>query len=265
MTLRELLENSNLAALGLLDPEDHAQFERALSEAPEQVRRHVIEEQARWAGGEMLLPSAEVPADLKGRVLDSVKAAMIDASIAADDFSLLREQHGLTGRRVSSGWRTASFGLIAAVIALGGAFFYAYQNNVLSANRVDENSLLTEYASNFGAQFEDVIFSPKTSRTILLGTDETFTGEVAVYSNEKWEFARVATNKLPSVKGQNYRLVELDVNNAVIREIAVIEGGSQPKVHKVGKLAAGTKVALIRANENEKAGSQDHLMTGIVA
>ncbi len=264
MTLRELLETSNLAALGLLDPEDHVQFERALAEAPEQVRRHVIEEQARWAGGEMLLPSTEVPGDLKGRVLDSVKAAMIDASIAADDFSLLREQHGLTGRKVASSWRTASFGLIAAVIALGGAFFYVYQNNVLSANRVDENKLLTEYASNFGAPFEDVIFKPATKRTILLAAEEGFDGEVAIYTNPDWELARVATNKLPSIEGQNYRLVQLDANNAIIREIAVINGGSQPKFHKVGKLEVGTKVALIRADVKERAGSQDHLMTGVV-
>lgn len=265
MTLRELLETSNLAALGLLDAEDHAQFERALAAAPEQVRRHVIEEQARWAGGEMLLPSAEVPADLKGRVLESVKAAMIDASIAADDFSLLREQHGLGGRRVGSAWRTASFGLIAAVMALGGAFMYVYQHNVVSANRIYENKIITDFASNFGAPFEDVIFESTTSRTILLESDNVFEGQVAIYSNPDWDSACVATNKLPSVKGQNYRLVELDVNNSVIRQIAVIEGGSQPKFQKVDKLVSGTKLALIRANINEKAGTQEHLMTGTMA
>ncbi|MFO0858220.1 MAG: hypothetical protein U0640_12790 [Phycisphaerales bacterium] len=265
MTLRELLENSNLAALGLLDPEDHAQFERALSQAPEQVRRHVIEEQARWAGGEMLLPSAEVPADLKARVMDSVKAAMIDASIAADDFSLLREQHGLSGRKVSSGWRTASFGLIAAVIALGGAFFYVYDSNVRSKIRVDENDFLTRYASSFGPQFADVIFDAATSRSILTSSDETFGGEVTIYSHPDWDDARIATRKLPTTAGDNYRLVELDVNNNIIRQIAIIEGGTQAKVQKIGKLASGTKVALIRAKVGEKAENQDHLMTGSVA
>lgn len=265
MTLRELLENSNLAALGLLDPEDHAQFERALSQAPEQVRRHVIEEQARWAGGEMLLPSAEVPADLKARVMDSVKAAMIDASISADDFSLLREQHGLTSRRVSSVWRTASFGLIAAVIALGGAFFYVYESNVHNASRVKENDVLTMYASNFGSQFADVIFKASTSRNILTASDELFEGEVTIYANDDWEESQLITRKLPVVSGQNYRLVEVDLNNAFVREIAVIDGGTQAKVMRVDKLAKGTRVALIRAGANERSGSQVHLMTGTVA
>lgn len=265
MTLRELLENSNLAALGLLDAEDHAQFERALSQAPEQVRRHVIEEQARWAEGDMLLPSAEVPADLRPRVLDSVKAAMIDASIAADDFSLLREQHGLSGRRVSRMWRSASFGLIAAVLALGGAFFYVYQNNVLSVNRVDENQLLSSYASRFGGQFEDVLFSTSTSRTILDSSDESFSGQLAIYSHPDWSQTRVATNGLPNVKGESYRLIEVDANNNFMREIAVIEGGSQTQVQKVDKLATGSRIALIRAKLNERSGTQPHLLEGTIA
>ncbi len=266
MTLQELLENSNLAALGLLDPEDHAQFERALSAAPPRVRLQVISEQARWAESGALLPDVTAPAALRDRVLDGVRNAIVEASINSDDFSLLREQHGIGPRKVSASWRAASMGLMAAVFVLGGAFLYVYQTNVNSANSIGGNKIVTEYASKFEGEFEDVIFGASTKHIIFDRVDESFAGEVALFTNPDWMHARVISRNLPRVAGEEYRIVEVDAEDKIVRTLGPLQTGVQTNAdHPLPRLASGTKLAIVRVPVGSREASATVLMTATVA
>src|SRR5438477_9256356 len=114
MTLQELLEHAHLDALGQLDEREQAAFEAAFTVAPPGVKAQVRHEQARWAPMDHLLPQVEPSPELRERVLDAVTAAMIVQG--AGELSLP------SGRRVAPAWRTASIGLVTAIVVLGAAF-----------------------------------------------------------------------------------------------------------------------------------------------
>jgi hypothetical protein len=265
MTLRELLEHSNLAALGLLDQEDHAQFERALAEAPEGVRRQVIAEQARWASSGVLLPEATPPAALRDRVLEGVRNAIVESSISADDFSLLRETHGIGPRRVHAGWRAASMGLIAAVVVLGSAFLYVYQTNVARTNSISGNALITELANKFEGEFGDVIFNSSTTRTIFVSDSEEFSGKVAIFASPDWTNSRAVAANLPRLENEEYRIVELDQNDQVTRALGSLAGGVQANPIVLPKVAPGTRLALVRVAVGAREDQGKVLMTATIA
>lgn len=265
MTLRELLENSNLAALGLLDQEDHAQFERALAQAPEGVRRQVIAEQARWASSGVLLPDATPSATLRDRVLDGVRNAIVESSITADDFSLLRETHGIGPRKVNASWRAAAMGLMAAVVVLSGAFLYVYQTNVARTNSISGNSLVTEFANKFEGEFTDVMFNTATSHVIFVSQDEAFAGKVALYTNPDWTNTRVITANLPRLGSEEYRIVELDQNDRIAKSLGSLPGGMQANPVVLPKVATGTKLALVRVAIGAREDQGTVLMTATVA
>ena len=265
MTLRELLETSNLAALGLLDKEEHAQFERALAQAPEGVRRQVIAEQARWASSGVLLPDATPPVALRDRVLDGVRNAIVESSISADDFSLLRETHGIGPRKVSSSWRASAMGLMAAVVVLGSAFLYVYQTNVARTNSISGNSLVTEFANKFEAEFPDIMFDPATLHVIFVSEDESFAGKVAFFANPDWTDSRIVTSNLPRLDNEEYRVVELDQNDQITRSLVSLAGGVQTNPIVLPKVAAGTKLALVRVATGARQDQGTVLMTAKVA
>jgi hypothetical protein len=251
MTLRELLENANLAALGLLDQDDHQAFDKALAAAPESVRRHVIAEQSRWSGGGELLPNVQPDAGLRDRVLDAVNGAIVDAEIAQADahFELVNTSH----RRSGSIWRAASLGLLTACVVLTGSFLYVVQSNKAVATGNSNNQALGEWVTGFGSEFADAIFDPATRRVHFTANEAGFEGEVAIVSHPDWDHGRAFAAKLPARENENYRLVELDANNNVVRELATFDGGVQTQAREVAKLGTGTRVALVVAKINTPA------------
>src|SRR4051812_3134371 len=114
MSLQELLEHAHLDALGQLDEREQAAFEAAFMVAPPSVKAQIRREQERWAPMEHLLPQVEPSPELRNRVLAAVTAAMV--AQGAGELSIR------PSARVASAWRTASLGLMTAVLVMGAAF-----------------------------------------------------------------------------------------------------------------------------------------------
>ncbi len=260
MTLRELLENANLAALGLLDAEDHQAFDKALASAPESIRRQVIAEQARWSGGGELLPQVQPDAGLRDRVLDAVNGAIVDAEIAHADAHM--ELVDTSHRRSGSIWRATSLGLLTACVVLTGSFLYVVQSNRAVATGNSNNQALGEYVTGFGSEFADAIFDPATRRIHFTVNEAGFEGEVAIVTHPDWEKGRAFAAKLPARDNENYRLVELDANNQVVRELATFDGGVQTQAREVAQVSSGARVALVVATINAPANAQRVLLIG---
>lgn len=261
MTLRELLENANLAALGLLDQDDQQAFDKALAVAPESIRRHVIAEQARWSGGGELLPQVQPPEGLRHRVIDAVNVAIVDAELAQADAHMELVD---TGHRKRSGsmWRATSLGLLTACVVLTGSFLYVVQNNKTVTTGKGNNQALNDYVTGFSSEFDDAIFDPATKRVHLTANEAGFEGRVAIVTHPDWPQARVFAAGLPASEKENYRLVELDANNNVVRELAKLDGGVQTQTTPIAQVSAGTRVALVVAAINAPASVQRVVLIG---
>jgi hypothetical protein len=139
MKLQELLENANLAALGLLDAEEQHAFDKALAAAQPAVRRHVLAEQERWSGGGALLPDVQPPASLRDRVLDAVHANIMDAELesTASSLDFAELSAGQVGgvRKVAPWWRAGAIALAAACVVLSASFLYVVRSNDDSSSR----------------------------------------------------------------------------------------------------------------------------------
>lgn len=119
MNTRELIENSLLDAMALLDEQETEAFERAFRAASPAVQAHVRREQTRLSHIEQLLPKVEPPAELRAAVIEAVRIEMdLAEELAANKvrspiFTLLPSQ------RVSAMWRAAAIGFMTAAVVFG--------------------------------------------------------------------------------------------------------------------------------------------------
>jgi hypothetical protein len=249
MTLRELIENAHLSALGLLDADDQAKFDAALTHAPATIREQVLAEQARWSSGGVLLPDVEPPAMLRDRVLDAVHASIVDDVLLGSDQGAQLLGTGRT--RVHHGWRIASLGMLAGLAVMVGAFGFVYQNNAQIQNQLDGNQAIGSLISKFGPDFDDAIFSAETKYVHLAAGNESFKGRVSLVTNAQWDQARVFFADLPRVDGKSYRLVEVDADGKVMAQLGSFTGGSSIDTERATKPRAGARLALVLAPSNE--------------
>ncbi|HYF13886.1 MAG TPA: hypothetical protein VD971_02305 [Phycisphaerales bacterium] len=260
MNLKELLENANLASLGLLDPDDHHAFEASLARAPKKVRDRVLAEQARFAGGAGLLPDVEPPVVLKGRVLDGIHA------IASDGAAIEEALVAVGPSRVSRWWRASSIGLVTAALVLAGTSVYVFRHNNALETRLAEGAIKDAITTAFAADFGDMLFNSATTRTILRPGASGFEGRVAVFSSENWENTRVFADNLAALEdGKVYALVEVRASGEVT-ELKRLDAKVQPEVYTVDRpLARGSRLALVVTEAGRRAQADDKvLMTATV-
>lgn len=246
MTTRELLENANLAALGLLDQEEHGAYERALTKAPASVREHILREQARWAGGGELLPAVEAPEHLRERVMDAVRGAIVDDEIAHSAIGLDEPTFG-GRRRVSALWRGGALGLLCACVALTGMLFYTRESEKESSERLAAGTVVDGLRGSFGHQFvKGIVFDASTQRVAMLAQDPSFMGKVTLYTNDEWPEWRAVSADMPSLAdGEQYCLVELKDDGGVARKLASINANAQLDSVSVTPVESGTRIALV--------------------
>lgn len=260
MTTRELLENANLAALGLLDGDEHAAYERALGKAPLAVREHILREQARWSGGGELLPAVEAPEHLRERVMDAVRGAIVDDEIAqsAGGFEV-----GAFGARrgVSPLWRGGALGLLCGVVALSGVLFFVRSAENESDRRIASMSSLESLNQVIGHRFvKDVVFDASTQR-VAFAPVGSFAGELVLFSNDQWTESRAVMNNMPMLgSGERYALVQLDADGKFAGEIGTFDGSVQMNSIGVEKVERGTQVALVVAGVGRAATAERPLM-----
>jgi hypothetical protein len=245
MTIRELMEQAHLDALGLLDPAEQAAFERAFAAAPPALKSQVREEQARIAGAETLLPDVEPSPDLRDRVLAAVSAAMVGESAAQDALGFA------PSRRVSTWWRTSSVALLSACLILSAAFVTVYSSNRALESRLaaDREVDALNSATASSRHLRDMLFHTETRRVIFTRAataPSDFTGEAAIYTNPGWDSGRAYFSGLRATgAGEVYRLVVLTGADAIGDTIHEFTSNQALNSFQIRRLEAGVRVALV--------------------
>ena len=260
MTMRELFEQAQLDALGLLDGEDKASFDDAFDAAPPAVREHIRREQARWAQGNPLLPREAPPADMKDRVMASVTSAIIEAETAETE--LVGAGVGSGAGRVSPAWRAGSIGLLSAVIILGAAFARVYTQNVEMSRSIQNDALLTEMLTKFGNEYmRDSLFDENTRRVVFTASGDEEAGQASVFVNPRWKSARFFCTDLPQKENETYRVVVIDSNNQIIEQLSEFSSTGSLMTQEIRmNIDPGQSLAIVPAVKGQAASSNDVLL-----
>lgn len=286
MTIHELIEAAVLDTAGLLTETELEAFESAFAAAPVELRAQVRAEQARLCEI-ALLPGpaidAEPSTELRERVLESVRAAIADERVAepviarvgaqtpkaqahaAGRAALPAHQPRLRNpRRVNRVWRAAAIGLGAATIGLGGVV----QQLNATYNSVDATARIGQLYEEIGAPFiESTLFDARTQRVTLASTVASDRADpvAAVWSNPEWETARLFVKNLVSeADAERYRLVVLDDEGNIVREVTSFEGtGKLDDIAVDVNLAVEKRLAIYRVQLGRRS-VEDLVMTADV-
>ena len=121
-----------------------------------------------------------------------------------------------TSTRVSRIWRVAAVGFAAASVALGVITIQMQQTFQMAQSR----ALVASLYDTIGAQYlESTIFDANTQRVAMTSQNET-SAVAAVWANPDWKTARLFVNNLSTENAEPYRLVVLDSDGNLVREIA---------------------------------------------
>lgn len=249
MTTQELIESGMLAGLGLLDDDEQTAYEHAMADAPLAVREYVQAEQRRMADLGELAPDVEPRDELRELVLAAVRAAMATEQPRrhADARRNPPAMPRLSRRtRVNSLWRAGAIGLAAATVTLA---IVNLQTNTIYKN-AGQDVLLTDLYDRIGADlFNDVIFEEQTARVALTPVAGQSRARAAVFHNPDWSSARLFVNNLRSAGGEQFRLVVLDTDGNVVREVAAFESrGDLDNIEVSVEIRDDTQFAVYRSN-----------------
>jgi len=237
MNTHELLESTMLHSLGLLDDDERQAYEAAFAAAPDPIQQRVRRDARRLADLGDLIPEVEPSIELREIVIAAVRAAMREEE---NDIRIAQEQHAteqtkaVIGRitpkapsaratsqpklsaspRVNRVWRIAAVGFAAASIALGVITVKMEQ----TFEQAQSRALVANLYDTIGAQYlESTIFDPNTQRVALTSQSSAV---AAVWDNPDWATARLFVKNLSTENNQPYRLVVLDAEGNIAREIA---------------------------------------------
>ncbi len=233
MTTQEMLELCLLDALGLLDEHEQAAFEAAFAGASPVVQAHVRREQTRFAKLSPLLPNVEPPAELRARVLASIREANAQPAMADDTRRLIMPPM-LKSRGVSPVWRAAALALSAACFTLGGTLVYLQtaRQEIRGNERTD--SLIAAVADQFGHAFvQDVLFDRDTQRAVFTPVADSFDGQATVFVNPEWSKAQFFSRLLTTDPSKKLRLAVVDENNRVVKEIDTFSTDGRLERHEI--------------------------------
>lgn len=233
MNTHELIESTMLHALGLLDDGEREAYEAAFAAAPQAVQARVRDEARRMADLGDLIPEVEPSTELRSMVLAAVRAAMREkeneARIAqAAPSPVIGRIDPATARatsqpklstspRVHRLWRIAAVGFAAASIAMGVIMVNINQTYRQAQSQV----LVARLYDMIGAKYiESTIFDANTQRVAMVSNDTTSTAVAAVWSNPDWDSARLFVKNLATQESKPLRLVVLDEQGEIFREIA---------------------------------------------
>lgn len=220
MTTRELIELSLLDALALLDEGEHAAFDRAFASASPAVQAQVRREQTRLSRLDLLLPDVTPPAGLRAAVVEAVRRAMLEPETVG---SLLVPPM-TPARSVSRWWRAGSLGLATAAAFFIGATVYLWNENAELQTITRGDVLLAQLADQVGhARVRDLLLDPDTQRVVFTRVAANSKAEASIFLNPEWDNATFVVAGLAPAGGRPYRLAIVDENDAVVRELAVID------------------------------------------
>ncbi|MFZ4574117.1 MAG: hypothetical protein ACOYN0_06945 [Phycisphaerales bacterium] len=260
MTVRELLENAHLDALGLLDEDERAAFEKAFRSAPGPVRAQIRDEQSRWARMESCLPRIEPGDDLRERVLAAIRSeveletaseALIALTPGELDGSgpLSGEVESMRRRKVPAFWQGAAIAMFSVSIVLGGAFVMLLRDYSAMASQSRDGKWLEQALAlaRKGQTLSDVLVDPSAEKHALTSAMEGCTG--ALWTHPNWENSAILfTEGLKAPQGTSYRVIAITEGS---KDPVVIAADIQPNGSlqqfrlTLPKLPAGTKLAVV--------------------
>ena len=251
MNTHELLESTMLHALGLLDDAEREAYEAAFDVAPVQIQQRVRQEAKRMADLGDLIVDAEPTTELRSMVLAAVRAAVFEkeneqrianekafpapvvgridsASLSTSPVRTTSQPRLSSSPRVHRAWRVATIGFAAASIAIGVVAVNMQQTFIQAQSR----SLVTNLYDTIGAQYlETTIFDANTQRVALTSqassSQPNGSAVAAVWSNPDWDTARLFVKNLAAQNDEPYRLVVLDSEGNIAREIATFTPNGQ--------------------------------------
>jgi hypothetical protein len=242
MTMHELIELAVLDAQGMLDPAEQAAFEAALASAPAVVREQVRIEQDRLCDIEHLLPEDMPRPELRELVVAAVRAAMRTESAAPSGVvarigsqGVVNARAGLApaqptlrmAPRVHRLWRAAAIGLATATVGLVLFNLRTVQEQRQASRQLVINRL---YDGVGATLIEDMLFDANTTarsfaRTgVVSGEGSVVPASASVWHNPDWSSARLFVQNMRSEPGEKFRLVVLNEQGQIVREVAEFVG-----------------------------------------
>lgn len=267
MNTHELIESTMLHALGLLDDAEREAYEAAFQVAPADVQAGVRKEAQRMADLGDLTTDVEPTAELRTMVLAAVRAAVredendvriaseravpspvigrIDANTQPAMATRSTSQPKLSSSpRVHRAWRVASISFAAASIAFGVVVVYMQQ----SFDEAQSIALSSNLYDSVGAKYyKSYLYDGNTQRITLASTSDS-PAMASVWSNPDWDSVHLHVNNLSSQNNEPYRLVVLDADGNIAREITTFTSNGEDQVFDIEvNIATDRKLAIYPA------------------
>ncbi|MDX2115108.1 MAG: hypothetical protein SFZ24_05730 [Planctomycetota bacterium] len=203
MTSRELFELASLDVMGLLDDQERAAFEEAFRAAPPHIQAQIRAEQLRFAD-DSLLPEADAPAGLRGKVLAAVRDAI--AAVHTEPIARI----GTGSRLVSSAaiWRAACIGFATASLVLAGFALHVSQLNRSIQDQALSNAVNDEIRASAGPGFAPFLARSTVRHVAFTPAAADYSGKAAaaLLVDSENRSAYLVCNALP-IEGGTYKLV----------------------------------------------------------
>lgn len=277
MNTQELIENTMLYTLGLLEDSEISAYESAFEAAPESVKQLVREESLRMSDFGDLMPSNEPDPALRELVISAVRAAMREQEneqrIAADeqlvpaavigriDSHTVRHESARRAQpKVSSVpkvhrlWRASTIGFAAATIALS----VVWTSNNQTINQVSSDALISQIYNSIGPEYlESTLFDPTTQRVSLVSNDASSNAVAAVWHNPDWKSARLFVKNMKATEDNPLRLVVLDEEGNILREVTTFSSEGELEDYEIKvNLKSDRKLAIYQGISEAIDGSQ---------
>ncbi len=231
MTIRDLLENASLDALGLLDDEERVQFEASFRAASPDVQAQVRREQRRAADLDGILPNVEEPVGLRARVMEAVRRAIADVSTPVASLRPVgAEGHhraGFAFTQATPVWRAACIGFATATIVLFGAFGWMHRENRQLASRFMSDQTLEEFQKVAGTRGIEILAARHVDGVALIpAANDVAQGVVAnLYLDTDRGEAVLFCKGLPVIDGTYRLVIEDGTQNRSVQDFASTSGG----------------------------------------
>ncbi|MBL4809713.1 MAG: hypothetical protein JKY43_06605 [Phycisphaerales bacterium] len=280
MNTQKLIENTMLHTLGLLEDHEIQAYEAAFDAAPGSVQLLVREEARRMGDFGDLMPNNEPDPALRELVISAVRAAMREQDNEQRIASGLSSAPAVVGRidpqsaqsarraqpkisttpRVHRLWRASTIGFAAATIALS----VVWTNNNQTYNQVSPNAFLGQIYDTIGAEFlESTLFDSTTERVSMVSSNGSSNSMAAIWHNPDWDSARLFVKNMKASTENPYRLVVLDKNGEIVREVATFSSAGELENFEVQvNLKSERRLAIYRGI-NDAIESSEPLMSTV--
>jgi len=238
MTIRDLLEQASLDALGLLDDEERAEFEAAFRSAPPEIQAQVRREQRRAAELDAILPEVDSPPGLRARVIAAVRKAIADVSTPAASL----EPVATIGRgglwsftRATPVWRAACIGFATATVVLSGGFAWMrHENRQLAALQSSDQTIEAFQKTTAGARAMEILAARNRQGVSLVpAANDIAEGVVAnLYLDVERGEAVLFCKGLPALDGAYKLVIDDGSSQRRVQDFKSTTGGLIPVVVK---------------------------------